>query len=166
MFVIAFISAGVWPLMGLLLADLMFSLIGLTYAAEEFKPKMDMALLKFGLFCIGIGLFKGMEQTLFGVAGENLTCKVRNQLMKEIIYKQLSWFDREDKAPGVLTNIMAEDISSLNGMTTETLSLAVQAGMGLLFATLLSMYFDWRTCLWTTLCSPVLWIGIIGMNKL
>jgi hypothetical protein len=61
---------------------------------------------------------------------------------------------------------MAEDIGALNGMTTETLSLVVQAGMGLLFATLLSLYFDWRTCLWTTLCSPILWIGVIGMNNL
>lgn len=61
---------------------------------------------------------------------------------------------------------MSEDISALNGMTTETLSLAFTAGMGLLLAFLMCLYFDWRTCLWNTLLSPVILIGVYGMNKL
>ena len=152
--------------MGYLLANLMFALIGLTYDPETYKHEMNMSLMYFGIFCLGIGTAVGIEQLCFGIAGENLTCNVRRELMKGILYKQLCWFDAEDKAPGVLTNIMSEDISALNGMTTETLSIGIKASMGLIISILLSLYFDWRTCLWTILCSPILWIGVIGMNKL
>ena len=51
--------------------------------------------------------------------GENLIYKVRKLLFAEIIYKEIPWFDKKETAPGVLTNVLAEDISLLNGMTTE-----------------------------------------------
>ena len=38
MMIVSFFSSGVWPLMGLLLANMMFSLIGLTFDPEVFKP--------------------------------------------------------------------------------------------------------------------------------
>jgi len=46
---------------------------------------------------------------------------LRIRIIEEILHKQISWFDREDRAPGILTNIISADISSLNGMTSEVL---------------------------------------------
>lgn len=48
---------------------------------------------------------------LFGLTGEGLTTNVRIDLVKGIIYKQLCWFDSESKAPGVLTNVLSEDVT-------------------------------------------------------
>lgn len=41
--------------------------------------------------------------------------------MVEMMHKQLGWFDRKDRAPGIIQNIFNADIQSLNGMTSETL---------------------------------------------
>jgi len=86
--------------------------------------------------------------------------------MEGIIYKQLSWFDSETKAPGMLTNIMAEDMSALNGMTTETISVLVQGCLGMGLAVIMSSYFSWRTTLLTLAASPILMIGVYGMSRL
>ena len=61
------------------------------------------------------------EKTLFGIMGENLTMRVRVSLVEEIMYKQVSWFDREDRAPGIITTIVASNIAELNGLTSETI---------------------------------------------
>jgi ABC-type multidrug transport system fused ATPase/permease subunit len=103
---------------------------------------------------------------MYGIAGEHLTTNVRKELMEGIIYKQLSWFDSETKAPGMLTNIMAEDMSALNGMTTETISVVIQGALGMALALLMALYFSWRTALFTLLASPILFIGVFGMSRL
>ena len=89
-------------------------------------------ILYYLFFVLCFGFFKGSEQAMYGMAGEHLTTNVRKELMEGIIYKQLSWFDSETKAPGMLTNIMAEDMSALNGMTTETISVLVQGFLGMI----------------------------------
>ena len=61
MLVMSFCNSATWPLMGLLLSNMMFGLIGLTYDPEAYIGPMKASLGHFGLFCIGMGLFKGIE---------------------------------------------------------------------------------------------------------
>jgi ABC-type multidrug transport system fused ATPase/permease subunit len=100
--------------------------------------------LKFLGICVGIGILYAVEKTLFGVTGENLTAAVRVDLVKGILFKQLCWFDRESRAPGILTNVLSEDVQSLNGMTTETISTVVEAFLGLFLGLLVAMFFSWQ----------------------
>ena len=64
---------------------------------------------------------KCSQRALFGTMGEKLTLALRTRIIEEILHKQISWFDREDRAPGIITNIIASNIASLNGMTSEVL---------------------------------------------
>jgi hypothetical protein len=41
--------------------------------------------------------------------GENVTLKIRADLYRNIINKDLGWFDDKDNAPGVLSSTMASD---------------------------------------------------------
>lgn len=84
----------------------------------NFSTKRDFAAYCWLGLCIFIGVVGSIEKVLFGITGETLTTSVRIDLMKGIMYKQLCWFDSESKAPGVLTNVLAEDVTSLNGLTT------------------------------------------------
>ena len=51
--------------------------------------------------------------------GEKLTCNLRIELLSETIHKQISWFDRWERAPGILTSVFSEKIEALRGMTSE-----------------------------------------------
>ena len=51
--------------------------------------------------------------------GERMTFTVRLELLRAILHKQISWFDRESHAPGVITSITSENVIQLNGMTSE-----------------------------------------------
>ena len=113
-----------------------------------------------------MGILNGVEKTMFAVTGENLTFNVRRDLMRGILFKQVHWFDREDRAPGILTNVLSEDVTALNGMTTETVSVVIEAGLGLILGLCISMIISWRMALFTVAASPVMLVGVVAMSRL
>jgi hypothetical protein len=50
---------------------------------------------------------------------------MRKKLFAGILHKDIKWFDNKDNAPGILTSLLAEDISLLNGLTTETIAIYI-----------------------------------------
>jgi len=161
----AAINAMSFPILGIILSKLQFVMISFglndTYTSDR-----NFWLGCFIALAFGIGFFNGIEKIMFGMTGENMTYNVRKELMRGIMFKQLCWFDDESRAPGVLTNVLSEDISSLNGMTTETLSTLIEAGLGLSLGLLLAMFLSWQQALFTLAASPILLVGVFAMSKL
>lgn len=115
---------------------------------------------------VTIGIFNATERSMIGMCGENLTFNVRKQTVRGIMFKQLCWFDRENRAPGVLTNILSEDISTLNGMTTETIIVLIEAIMGLTFGFVFGIILCWQQAFMTMACTPLLMVGVVAMSRL
>jgi len=132
----------------------------------DWREECSLYLWLFLGLCLVIGLATGIEKAMFTTTGENLTFNVRRDLIRGILFKQVSWFDREDRAPGILTNVLSEDVSALNGMTTETISVLAEAFLGLLLGMLISLIISWRMSLLTVAVSPVMLIGVIAMSRL
>ena len=61
---------------------------------------------------------------------------------------------REDSAPSILTNLMSEDVTALNGMTTETVATLTEVSLELLLGVLIALIFLWRMALVTVACFP------------
>lgn len=75
--------------------------------------------------------------------GENLVFTIRTKLFAGIIYKHVSWFDSKDRAPGIITNILAEDVSEVRGLSTETVSLYLEAILGMVIGLIIAFRFTW-----------------------
>ena len=118
------------------------------------------------LLVLGIGISTFLQKILFGLGGENLTLKLRITLFKSILRKHVGWFDSEDKAPGILTNIITEDISHVNGLTTEVVGIICEAALGLTVSCLICAIFSWRLAFVVTFLSPLMILGGLGMAKL
>lgn len=103
---------------------------------------------------------------MFSITGENLTYDVRSRLYRALIHKQVSWFDRKDKAPGILTNILSEDITNLNGLTTETIATLVESFVSLFAGIALSAFFQWRMAIVCILATPFVMLGGVVMARL
>lgn len=71
----------------------------------------------------------------------------------------MAWFDRKDMAPGVLTNIISEDISLLNGLTTETISIFLEAIFSMTIGIVFAFSYTWRMSLITGALAPFLIVG-------
>ena len=67
-----------------------------------------------------INLFiSGSNKAIYVKMGEAMTYKVRIELVRAILHKQISWFDRESHAPGVITSVTSENVVQLNGLSSE-----------------------------------------------
>jgi ABC-type multidrug transport system fused ATPase/permease subunit len=102
----------------------------------------------------------------FGRGGENLTYALRVKLFEAYLSKHIGWFDNKNRAPGILTNILTEDISAVNGLTTESVGIAVEAALGLFFSCLICFIFSWKLGFVVTFTSPFMVLGGLGMSKL
>lgn len=87
----------------------------------DWKPKRNLYLTIYFCQVAFLACIAASERALFGVMGEKLTWLLRKDLMQEMMYKQIGWFDRKDRAPGIITNVFNADIKALNGMTSETI---------------------------------------------
>jgi ATP-binding cassette subfamily B (MDR/TAP) protein 1 len=106
-----------------------------------------------------IGLVGFLQKYIFSYIGENLTYDVRNELFKGILYKSISWFDNKDRAPGILSNVLSEDIGALNGMTTEHFAIVMEAFLALIIGVILAMLYTWRMGLITLAIVPLVVVG-------
>ena len=98
--------------------------------------------------------------------GEVLTYDIRMLLFKGMLYKQLAWFDNKDRAPGILSNVLSEDITSLNGMTTEHLSVLLEAFLGLIIGIIIALGFTWQMGLVTLAMVPFVGLGGVLSSRL
>lgn len=158
------ISACMFPAFGLILSKLQFVLLIGPDDDNYYSEKIKYFIV-FGCFCICFGLIKASGQLMFNISGEWLSYNVRRELMRGILYKQIQWFDSEGKAPGVLTSVLSEDVGRLNGMTTETLVVIMEALSGLAIAVVLALIFNLEQAIYTILCSPIVIVGAALYSK-
>jgi ATP-binding cassette subfamily B (MDR/TAP) protein 1 len=91
---------------------------------------------------------------------------MRVMLFEGIIYKHVSWFDSKDKATGVLSNVLSEDITLLNGLSTESISIILESLFTIAIGIALSLYFSWRMALITLAMIPLVMLGGLISVKL
>ena len=104
----------------------LFKLQYIFYDAEEGREgdwiaEKNDVLFKFGILILFIVVIYALNKSLFGFMGEKLTCTIRIELFSETMHKQISWFDRQDRAPGILTSVFSENIEAVRGMTSEAI---------------------------------------------
>lgn len=87
-------------------------------------------------------------------------------LYSEILFKDIAWFDNKERAPGVLSNIISEDIGLMNGLSTETIAIIIEAFFTIVCGILIGMFFSWRVSLITLALLPLVMFGFAISNKL
>lgn len=95
-----------------------------------------------------------LQSISYNYIGENLIFKIRKIFITEVLYKEVAWFDKKDTAPGVLSNILSEDIALLRGLTTETISIYIEGILCIAIAIVISVTYSWRMTLITIALAP------------
>ena len=150
------------PLISYLIINLQFSLFDAGIEDDwEDRAKMYLCIMAGWVFCL---IFIGAtEKSLFGIMGEKMTAQLQIKLVEEIMHKQVSWFDREDRAPGIITSVISSDIASLNGMTSEVLVTIFELVAIIIIGMSAGLYFNWKAAIVCLICSPIMIIGMYMM---
>ena len=163
-FIVSLINAFAFPIYGFIYAKLLF--VMMASESPNYKTDRDFWVGMFLLEVFGIGFFSFLQKYMFQYVGENLTFDIRKRLFNGIVYKPLEWFDSKGRAPGILSNVLSEDINALNGMTTEHLSILFEAFCGLIIGVFISMFYTWKMGLVTLGMVPFVSLGGVMMSRL
>ena len=112
-------------------------------------------LILFGIV-VAVGISSFLQRLSFGYGGDNLACTLRLKLFSAILTKHLSWHESTDKSPGVLTNVLIDDISTVNGLTSEVRGLQLEGIFGMVISTVICAFFSWQLAIVTFFVNPFL----------
>ncbi len=158
------IAGTYYPIAGYLTPKLLFWMYAPTHPDYFFWINFYCGMFLILGFTFGCSQFG--QRYFFSILGENLTFSVRKLLFSSIIYKHVAWFDSKDKAPGVLSNILSEDIALLNGLSSETTSIIMETVMTITLGLAIALYFSWRMALITVALIPLVIAGAVISMKL
>ena len=128
---------------------------------ERFIQYKGIVLLAwFGWNFLG-AIVAGSEKSLFSIMGEKLSYTVRLELLESVLHKQISWFDSEHHAPGIITKIMSENVVDLNGMTSELIVTIVEAFLMLALAIIGGIVICYQQAVVASILSPIIVGGIV-----
>lgn len=162
--IFALVASFVWPVFGVIYCKLLFIMMSsfLPTFSDDRNWWCGMFLLQVGVSGIVYFLIK----YIFFVAGENLTHDIKIKLFKGMIFKHLGWYDKKEHAPGILSNILSEEIGYLNGLTTEHLAILLEAYGCLIVGTVIALFYTWKMGLVTMALVPFVSFGGIMMARL
>lgn len=69
--------------------------------------------------------------------------KIRQEIYESIIRKNIGWHDEQDHSPAVLTSIMAEDTSQINGVAAEVIATSLQGAFAVIAGVAIGFYYCW-----------------------
>jgi ATP-binding cassette subfamily B (MDR/TAP) protein 1 len=80
---------------------------------------------------------------LFGIIAENITINIRAKLYGTILQKHMGWFDEKENSAGVLVSVLASDVATLNGASSEAIGIMAEVTFSLLCGIIMGFYFFW-----------------------
>ena len=162
-FLVSGIIACTYPIFGLIFSNITF--VFLQHAHADYIPLRNDWCGAFIAFAFLVGILAFVQKLIFCHLGENLTYTLRRKLFEGILYKQVSWFDNKERAPGVLTNMLSEDITEINGLTSETISVYLEAMLGIGTGFTIALCYSWKIALASFAASPFIVVCALMMSK-
>ncbi len=152
-----------FPAFGLIFTKLLFILM--QSQLPSFEEDRNLFCLLFLALVVYMMIFGTIQKIFYTVGGENLTFTFRSLLFENILYKNIAWFDKSKNSPGVLTNVLSQDILALNGLTTESFSVILECILTLAVSIIASMLLSWQVALVALVVSPLTMLGTIFSTK-
>ena len=130
-----------WPVFGIFYVRVFFAM----FEDDIEEIGINSAILVGVTIASTVGTY--FQKMSFGILAENVTKQIRGDLYSSILRKHIGWFDRKENNIGVLTGVMASDVYTLNGASTEGISTLIETLFGLIGGLIISFFYEWRTTL-------------------
>lgn len=97
-----------------------------------------------------------LMNTLFGMASELLTERIRNKTFDAILKQDIAFFDNGANTTGSLTSRLSSDAQKIQGISGVTLGTLLTVLTNLIGGIIVALIYGWKLGLVATCCLPVL----------
>ncbi len=104
----------------------------------------------------GTGLGSFLQTFMLTVAGEKLTFRLRILTFRSILGQKMEFFDHLDHSVGALCARLSSDALAIQGITGVRIGLVILVSVNIFFALTLSMFYNWKLALVSSIFVPVI----------
>ena len=97
--------------------------------------------------CVVISVTKAVSMILLSYVSENIVAGVRSDMYEAVLRKDIGWHDDRFNSAGVMTATLASDVQLLNGVSSEGMSIQIEAMIAVLSAMIMAFIFSWPMAL-------------------
>ncbi|XP_047533221.1 ATP-dependent translocase ABCB1-like [Vanessa atalanta] len=130
------------PLLAVILGDFM----GVLSNPDTEAVKAEVR--NYALIFVGIGVFSGITNfvmvSMYGVAGEYLTARLRKSMFEKLLQQEIGFFDDKNNSTGALCARLSGEAAAVQGATGQRIGTVLQAFGTFSFALGVSLYYEWR----------------------
>ncbi|KAK6235827.1 hypothetical protein SCA6_011164 [Theobroma cacao] len=109
--------------------------------------------MSFAIFALITNL---IQHYSFGIMGECLTKRVREDLFGKIVTFEMEWFDKENNSTGALCSRLATDATMVRTLVADRLSFFSQSISATTLAVILGMVLSWKLAAVSTAMQPLI----------
>ncbi|KAL6899793.1 hypothetical protein ACP4OV_006451 [Aristida adscensionis] len=120
----AIVVGGIQPMYAYVMGS-MFPVFFMTDHAEIKKKTRVYALVFVTLAVLSFLLNIGQHYS-FGVMGEELTKRIREQILAKILTFEIGWFDRDTNSTGTICSQLAKDANVVRSLVGDRMALVIQ----------------------------------------
>ena len=171
--VCALFSGCVMPLFALFIADMLTVLskyevlrVGLGpkygYTFDDVRSESGTIALGFIYIAIGAFVVNGAQLSFFNTLGARITKKLRTDVFRHFITRDMAFFDKKENSPGELSSVLAKDCLVVNSVVSTAYG-AILVGIGSFACGLIIAFTaSWKISLVTIGFAPLIFIsGIV-----
>ncbi|XP_061918777.1 phosphatidylcholine translocator ABCB4-like isoform X3 [Entelurus aequoreus] len=136
-----------------------FVVVFSTSDQEEIRKNSVFLSLMFAVIGVVSFFIVFLQGFCFGIAGQNLTMKLRHASFKAMLRQDLGWFDNPNNSVGALSTRLASDTAQVQGVTGLRLAAVVQNIANMTTCLIVSFLYGWELSLLLLVIGPVMIAG-------
>ncbi|KAL6888375.1 hypothetical protein ACP4OV_009401 [Aristida adscensionis] len=127
-------------------AYVMGSMISVYYLRdhEQMKYETRTYTLIFVALAVLSFLMNIVQHYNFGIMGEYLTKRVREQLLAKILTFEIGWFDRDENSSGAICSQLVKDANIVRSLMGDLMALVIQTASAVLISCTMGLVIAWR----------------------
>ncbi|KAK1267629.1 ABC transporter B family member 1 [Acorus gramineus] len=138
-------------------AYVLSAVLSVYYARDPAHMRHEIA--KYCYLLIGVSstalVFNTVQHFFWDVVGENLTVRVREQMMDSVLKNEAAWFDREENSSSRVASRLALDANNVRSAIGDRISVIMQNSALMLVACTAGFVLQWRLALVLIAVFPV-----------
>ncbi|XP_045772549.1 ATP-dependent translocase ABCB1-like [Maniola jurtina] len=136
------ISGFAMPILAIILGDFVGVL------SNPDTDAVQAQVRQYALIFVGVGVFSGITNfimvSMYGVAGEYLTARLRKLMFQNLLQQEIGFFDDKNNSTGALCARLSGEAAAVQGATGQRIGTVLQAFGTFTFSLAVSLYYEWR----------------------
>lgn len=159
----AVVMGGAMPVYAILFGEVLGVLKLSSEEARDQSVYFAGLFLAAGITC-GVAVF--LQVTMFAIAGERLTQRMRRLAFAAMLRQEMGWFDQPENSVGSLLSRLSADSSAIQGATGSRVGAILHASFTLILSVLTSLALEWRLGLVGCAFVPLVLLATFFQSKI